>query len=106
MQNTQLNLLYTKIMLLIAIELTSHSGVDKRDVRRASRRASPVVFDPALVAYFVALSGGGRGSGRASTAAGSMTRETALLLFNSVCANVSTIYRISFACTQGRIETK
>ena len=38
------------------------------------------------------------------TAAGSMTRETALLLFNSVCANVSTIDRISFACTQGRID--
>ena len=33
-------------------------------------------------------------------------KETALLLFNSVRANVSTIYRISFARTQGRIETE
>jgi hypothetical protein len=32
--------------------------------------------------------------------------KTALLLFNSVRANVSTIYRISFARTQGRIETE
>ena len=40
------------------------------------------------------------------TTAGSMTREAALLLFSSVRANVSTIYRISFACTQGRIETE
>ena len=39
-------------------------------------------------------------------AAGSMTREAALLLFSSVRANVSTIYRISFARTQGRIETE
>jgi hypothetical protein len=38
--------------------------------------------------------------------AGNMTREAALLLFNSVRANVSTIYRIGFACTQGRIETE
>ena len=37
---------------------------------------------------------------------GSMTGEAALLLFNSVRANVSTIYRISFARTQGRIETE
>ena len=35
-----------------------------------------------------------------------MTREAALLLFSSVRANVSTIYRISFARTQGRIETE
>jgi hypothetical protein len=40
------------------------------------------------------------------TATGSMTREAALLLFSSVRANVSTIYRISFARTQGRIETE
>jgi hypothetical protein len=40
------------------------------------------------------------------TTAGSMTREAALLLFSSVRANVSTIYRISFARTQGRIETE
>ena len=33
-----------------------------------------------------------------------MTREAALLLFSSVRTDVSTIYRISFACTQGRIE--
>jgi hypothetical protein len=38
--------------------------------------------------------------------AGNMTRETALLLFNSVRANVSTICRIGFACTQGRIKTE
>ena len=38
--------------------------------------------------------------------AGNMTREAALLLFNSVRANVSTIYRIGFVCTQGRIETE
>src|SRR5271157_4210907 len=50
--------------------------------------------------------GGGRGGWNVPTAAGSMTREAALLLFNSVRANVSTIYRISFACTQGRIETE
>ena len=49
--------------------------------------------------------GGGRGGWNVPTAAG-MTREAALLLFNSVRANVSTIYRISFACTQGRIETE
>ena len=48
--------------------------------------------------------GGGRGGWNVPTAAGSMTREAALLLFNSVRANVSTIHRISFACTQGRIE--
>ena len=50
--------------------------------------------------------GGSRGGWNVPTAAGSMTREAALLLFNSVRANVSTIYRISFACTQGRIETE
>jgi hypothetical protein len=33
-------------------------------------------------------------------------KEAALLLFNSVRANVSTIHRISFARTQGRIETE
>ena len=50
--------------------------------------------------------GGSRGGWNVPTAAGSMTREAALLPFNSVRANVSTIYRISFACTQGRIETE
>jgi hypothetical protein len=38
--------------------------------------------------------------------AGSMTREAALLLFNSVHVTVSTICRISFACAQARIETE
>ena len=33
-------------------------------------------------------------------------KEAALLLFSSARANVSTIYRISFARTQGRIETE
>jgi hypothetical protein len=37
---------------------------------------------------------------------GQHDKRTALLLFNSVRANVSTIHRISFACTQGRIETE
>ena len=46
----------------------------------------------------------GRGGWNVPTAAGTMTREIALLLFNSVRADVSTIDRISFACTQGRIE--
>jgi hypothetical protein len=50
--------------------------------------------------------GGGCGGWNVPTAAGSMTREAALPRFNSVGANVSTIYRISFACTQGRIETE
>jgi hypothetical protein len=48
--------------------------------------------------------GGGRGGWNVPTATGSMTKEAALLLFNSVRADVSTIDRISFACTQGRIE--
>jgi hypothetical protein len=39
-------------------------------------------------------------------AAGSMTREAALLLFNSVHLTVSTVCRISFVCTQARIETE
>jgi len=47
-----------------------------------------------------------RGGWNVPTVAGSMTSEAALLLFNSVRANVSTIYRISFACTQGWIETE
>jgi hypothetical protein len=44
----------------------------------------------------------------AAGAAAVMTREAGcwLLVFNSVRANVSTTYRISFACTQGRIETE
>jgi hypothetical protein len=40
-----------------------------------------------------------RGGGR-----GGNDKRSWLLLFNSVRANVSTTYRISFACTQGRIE--
>ena len=48
----------------------------------------------------------GRGGWKVPTAAGSMPKEAALLLFDSVRANVSTIHRISFACTQGRIETE
>jgi hypothetical protein len=47
---------------------------------------------------------GARGGWKVPTAAGSMTKEAALLLFNSVRADVSTIDRISFACTQGGIE--
>ncbi len=39
-------------------------------------------------------------------AAGNMKREAARLLFNSIHVTVSTICRISFACTQGRIETE
>ena len=35
---------------------------------------------------------------------GSMTREAALLLFNSVHVTVSAICRISFMCAQTRIE--
>jgi hypothetical protein len=54
--------------------------------------------------------GGGRGGWKVPTAAGSTTREAALQLFNSVrgsvSVSVSTIYRISFVCTQGRIETE
>ena len=50
--------------------------------------------------------GGGRGGWNVPTAAGSMTKEAALLLFNSVRSDVNTIDRISFACTQGRIETE
>ena len=65
--------------------------------RQFQRRASPVGDG---------LTRRGRGGWNVPTAAGSMTRETALLLFNSVRANVSTIYRISFTCTQGRIETE
>jgi hypothetical protein len=42
-----------------------------------------------------------RGGGR-----GGNDKRSWLLLFNSVRANVSTTYRISFACTQGRIETE
>jgi hypothetical protein len=53
-----------------------------------------------------ALGRGARGGWKVPTAAGSMTKEAALLLFDSVRANVSTIHRISFACTQGRIETE
>jgi hypothetical protein len=39
-------------------------------------------------------------------ASGSMTREAVLQRFNSAHDTVSTICRISFACTQVRIETK
>jgi len=39
-------------------------------------------------------------------AAGSVTREAALLPFNSVRVTVSTICRISFVRAQARIETE
>jgi hypothetical protein len=39
-------------------------------------------------------------------AAGSMTREAALLLFNSVHVTVSTICRIGSVYAQARIETE
>jgi hypothetical protein len=37
---------------------------------------------------------------------GDMTKEAALLLFNSVPVTVSTICRISFVCAQARIEAE
>ena len=62
---------------------------------------------PLATATRIYRSRGGRRCGwNVPTAAGSMTREAALLLFKSVRANVNTIYRIGFACTQGRIETE
>ena len=39
-------------------------------------------------------------------AAAGMTKEAALLLFNSVHVTVSTICRISFVCAQARIEAE
>ena len=42
----------------------------------------------------------------AGAAAAGMTKEAALLLFNSVLITVSTICRISFLCAQARIETE
>jgi hypothetical protein len=39
-------------------------------------------------------------------AAAGMTKEAALLLFNSVLITVSTICRISFVCAQARIEAE
>jgi hypothetical protein len=39
-------------------------------------------------------------------AAADMTKEAALLLFNSVPVTVSTICRISFVCAQARIEAE
>ena len=38
--------------------------------------------------------------------AAGMTKEAALLLFNSVPVTVSTICRISFVCAQARIEAE
>jgi len=40
------------------------------------------------------------------SAAGNMTREAVLLLFDSVDVTVSTFWWISFACAQGRTETE
>jgi len=71
-----------------------------------SATISETLLPSATAARIYRSRGGGRGGWNGPTAAGSMTREAALLLFNSVRANVSTIYRISFACTQGRIETE
>jgi hypothetical protein len=45
------------------------------------------------------------GAWRSLVAAG-MTKEVALLLFNSVPVTVSTICRISFVCAQARIEAE
>jgi hypothetical protein len=39
-------------------------------------------------------------------AAAGMTKETALLQFNSVRITVSTICRVSFVCAQARIEAE
>ena len=39
-------------------------------------------------------------------AAAAMTKEAALLQFNSVAVTVSTICRISFVCAQARIEAE
>jgi hypothetical protein len=39
-------------------------------------------------------------------AAAGMTKEAALLLFNSVPVTVGTICRISFVCAQARIEAE
>ncbi len=42
----------------------------------------------------------------AGAAEAGMTKEAALLLFNSVHVTVSTICRIGFVCAQARIETE
>ena len=41
-----------------------------------------------------------------SLAAAGMTKDAALLLFNSVPVTVSTICRISFVCAHARIEAE
>jgi hypothetical protein len=84
---------------------TLHANCRTKNIssaRQFQRRVLPL----ATAARIYRSSGVGGGGWNVPTAAGSMTRETELLLFNSVRANVSTIYRISFACTQGRIETE
>ena len=65
-----------------------------------SATISETLLPSATAARIYRSRGGGRGGWNVPTAAGSMTTEAALLLFNSFRANVSTIYRISFVCTQ------
>jgi len=84
---------------------TSHANCRTKNIssaRQFQRRASPIGDGRTRIS----ITRRGRCGWNVPTAAGSMTREAALRPFNSVRANVSTIYRISFACTQGRIETE
>jgi len=84
---------------------TSHANCRTKNIssaRQFQRRLLPL----ATAARVYRSRGGGRRDWNVPRAAGSMTREAALRPFNSVRANVNTIYRISFACTQGWIETE
>ena len=84
---------------------TSHANCRTKNIssaRQFQRRASPIGDGRTRISITR------RGPRRleCSYGYGQHDKRSALLLFNSVRANVSTIYRISFACTQGRIETE
>jgi hypothetical protein len=78
---------------LILPHRTNPCGYDFREQQVARRNIGLIQRRVRLLAARLAL-----------LAAASMTREAALLPFNSVYVTVSTISRISFMCAQARIE--
>jgi hypothetical protein len=61
---------------------------------------------PAEFGSFVAIVNRPETAGRWRLTLVGMTKEAALLQFNSVLITVSTICRISFVCAQARIEAE
>jgi hypothetical protein len=95
--------LFRRVRDLLEATHCMQTAARRTSVQRDNFRDALLPLATAAYIYDHAAGAAAVGS---SYGCGQMTREAALLLFSSVRANVSTIYRISFARTQGRIETE